>query len=157
MSNLYTSLAEVYDGMYRTLISYEDECKFYSEILKANQCSQVLEIGCGTGNLAIRLIENRFRYTGLDLSDQMLAIARREYPNGEFVKGDMRDFILPQKFEAAIITGRTISYLLSNKDVYGSFINLHKHLNSKGILCFDCIDANKFIPLSKKNSKLITQ
>src|SRR5258706_1380676 len=104
MSDLYTSLAEVYDGMYRTFINYEDECKSYSEILKANQCSQVLEIGCGTGNLASRLIQNGFRYTGLDLSDEMLAIARREYPNGEFVKGDMRDFILPQKFSIRIFS-----------------------------------------------------
>ncbi len=155
MSDLYTSLAEVYDGMYRTFINYEDESKFYSEILKANQCSRVLEIGCGTGNLASRLMENGFRYAGLDLSDEMLAIARREYPNGEFVKGDMRDFVLPKKFEAAIITGRTISYLLSNKDVYVSFLNICKHLNSKGILCFDCIDAYKFIPLIKKEEKII--
>ncbi len=155
MSNLYTSLAEVYDGMYRTFIDYEDECKFYSEILKANQCLQVLEIGCGTGNLAGRLIENGFRYTGLDFSEEMLTLARKNHPGGEFVKGDMRDFILPQKFDAAIITGRTISYLLSNKDVYDSFLNFHRHLNSKGILCFDCIDANKFIPLIKKDEKII--
>src|SRR5262245_58452648 len=99
MSHLYTSLAEVYDGMYRTFINYEDEFNFYSQILKSNHCNQVLEIGCGTGNLASRLIEKGFGYTGLDLSEDMLAIARKNYPQGEFVKGDMRTFDLSQKFE----------------------------------------------------------
>jgi len=45
MNDLYTSLAEVYDGMYRTFIDYEDEYNLYSEILKANHCNQVLKLG----------------------------------------------------------------------------------------------------------------
>ncbi|MBI1770620.1 MAG: methyltransferase domain-containing protein [Bacteroidetes bacterium] len=155
MNDLYTSLAEVYDGMYRTFINYEEELNLYGEILKANHCTQVLEIGCGTGNLASMLIENGFQYTGLDLSDAMLAIARRNLPLGEFVKGNMRDFNLLKKFEAAIITGRTLSYLVSNKDVYNSFVNFNKHLTGKGIICFDCINASKFIPSIKKDEKVI--
>ena len=154
MNDLYTSLAEVYDGMYRTFINYEEEFRCYSEILRAHQCTQVLEIGCGTGNLSGKLIENGFHYSGLDLSEEMLAIARKNYTQAEFVKGDMRDFDLCKKFQSAIITGRTISYLLSNKDVHVSFLNINKHLTSKGILCFDCIDANKFIPLIKEGEKI---
>src|ERR1041385_3079961 len=115
MNDLYTSLADVYDGMYRTFINYDDEFKFYSEILKANQCAEVLEIGCGTGNLASKFIENGFRYCGLDLSEEMLRIAKMNYPQGEFVGRDVRDFNLAQQFQSVIITGRTISYLLSNK------------------------------------------
>ena len=155
MNDLYTSLADVYDGMYRTFINYDDEFKFYSEILKANQCTEVLEIGCGTGNLASRLIENGFRYCGLDLSEEMLAIAKKNYAQGEFVKGDVRSFNLSQKFKSAIITGRTISYLRSNKDVYDSLVSINNHLSHNGILCFDFIDANRFIPLIKEGEKVI--
>ena len=157
MNHLYNSLAEVYDGMYRTFINYDEEFNFYSEILKKYHCVQVLEIGCGTGNLASRFIGNGFQYTGLDLSEDMLAIARRNHAGGEFVNGDMRDFHLSTEFQAAIITGRTISYLVSNEDVYDAFANFNKHISSKGIVAFDCIDASKFIPFIKKDEKVIHQ
>ena len=157
MNHLYTSLAEIYDGMYRTFINYDDEFNFYSKILENYRCTQVLEIGCGTGNLAGKFLRNGFRYTGLDLSEDMLTIARRNYVGGEFVKGDMRDFYLPAEFQAALITGRTISYLVSNTDVYDAFVNFNKHISSKGIVAFDCIDASKFIPLIKKDEEVIHQ
>jgi SAM-dependent methyltransferase len=155
MNDLYTSLAHVYDGMYRTFINYDDEFQVYGEILKTNQCTEVLEIGCGTGNLANKFMENGFRYCGLDLSDEMLVIARKNYPLGEFVKGDVRSLLLHRKFQSAIITGRTISYLLSNKDVYDSFASIAQHLKPKGILCFDFIDANRFIPQIKEGERIV--
>ncbi len=155
MNDLYTSLADIYDGMYRTFINYDEEFNFYSEILKANQCAEVLEIGCGTGNLASKFMESGFRYCGLDMSEEMLAIAKKNYPKGEFVKGDVRDFNLSKKFQSAIITGRTISYLLTNKDVYDSFGSINKNLTRKGILCFDFIDAKRFIPQINEGEKII--
>jgi SAM-dependent methyltransferase len=155
MNNLYTSLADVYDAMYRTFINYDDEFKLYSEILKNSQCNDVLEIGCGSGNLAGKFIENGFRYCGLDLSDEMLAIAKKNYPQGKFVRADVRNLNLKDKFQSAVITGRTISYLLSNKDVHDSFVSINKHLKSKGILCFDFIDANRFIPQIKEGEKVV--
>lgn len=155
MNDLYVSLADVYDGMYRTFINYDDEFKLYGEILKASQCTEVLEIGCGTGNLASKFMVNGFRYCGLDLSNEMLTIARKKYPQGEFVNGDVRNFNLLQKFQSVIITGRTISYLLTNKDVHDSFASIGKHLKNKGILCFDFIDANRFIPQIREGEKVI--
>jgi len=157
MNNLYTELSDIYEGMYQTFINYEAEFNFYSKILQDFHCKSVVEIGCGTGHLAHPLVNQGFEYMGLDLSVDMLAIARRNYPQYHFLEADMRNFNLAKSLDAAIITGRTISYLITNEDVYNTFKTIHHNLNDSGILCFDCIDANAFIPAIQEGKKIIHQ
>jgi SAM-dependent methyltransferase len=146
MSSLYHSLSEIYEGMYQTFINYDDEFRFYSKILSSHQCESLVEIGCGTGHLAQRFTQGKFQYSGLDLSEDMLTIARRKTPDAKFMAGDMRDFHLADKQDSCIITGRTLSYLITNMDVLAMFKSVHQNLKSNGIVCFDLIDALKFIP-----------
>lgn len=155
MSNLYTNLSEVYEAMYPSFINYGEEFAFYFNLLKKYHCKTVLEIGCGTGNLAIRFVKEEIDYTGLDQSEEMLLIASRNNPGGRFIQGDMRNFHLNKITDSAIITGRTISHLISDKDVQDTFRCINKNLNSAGIICFDCIDASKFIPLIRPGEKII--
>ncbi len=146
MSALYKNLSTVYEAMYQTFINYEEEYNFYSGLVAPYNTKSLLEVGCGTGHLAQYFIKNNFKYKGLDSSEDMLAIAQKNNPEGLFVKAMMQDFVLDSKVDAGIITGRTISYLLTNNEVSSTFNSIYKNLNPSGILCFDCIDANKFIP-----------
>lgn len=155
MSNLYGNLSDVYEAMYQSFINYNEEFAFYNNLLVKYHCKNVLEIGCGTGNLARRFVQNNIAYAGLDMSEEMLAIAKRNNPQSEFVQGDMRSFDLQRKADAAIITGRTISYLVPDEDVLAAFKSINKNLNDGGIVCFDCIDAAKFIPLINSEEKII--
>ena len=155
MNNLYSSLSEVYEAMYQSFINYENEYNFYSAILLQHNCKEVLEVGCGTGNLAERFTGAGFKYTGMDLSDDMLNIAKKNNPKSMFVKADMRDFELHKKIRSCIITGRTFSYLITNKDVYDALTAINKNLVTNGIVCFDFIDANKFIPQIKDGEKVV--
>ncbi len=154
MSKLYSQLAAVYQAMYQCFINYDEEYDFYSKILLRYQCRSILEIGCGTGNLASRFANGFFNYTGLDLSDDMLRIARKNNPLSVFNNHDMRHFELQLKSEACMITGRTISYLITDKDILDTFHSIHKSLTGSGILCFDFIDADKFIPLIDPAKKI---
>ena len=140
--------------MYQTFINYDEEYFFYADILNEYNCRSLVELGCGTGSLASRFIENGFNYTGLDLSNEMLARARRNNPMGSFVQGDMRNFQLAKKARVYIIAGRTISYLLSDEDVLNAFQSINANLDSSGIFCFDCIDSTKFIPLIRGSKKI---
>lgn len=155
MKELYHSLSAVYEAMYRSFINYQDEFLFYNDILTRYQCKSVIEIGCGTGNLADSFFKNGFTYTGLDVSEDMLNIARGKYPNLSFLQGDMRQFALDQKTESCIITGRTISYLLSNEDVLKTFHSINRSLEMGGIVVFDFIDALQFIPRIKDGEEII--
>lgn len=155
MSNLYKDLAPVYEAMYETFMDYDNELKFYSQILKKYNRSSVFEIGSGAGSLAKRFIESGFDYAGMDISDDMIALAQKTLSEVTFTQGDMRYFRLSAPVEAMIMVGRTISYLLTNDDVMATFSSVHSSLIEGGIFCFDAIDASKFIPSIHKNQVIV--
>lgn len=155
MKNLYQAHSDIYEMMYQTFINYDEEYEYYSNKLKKYNARSVFELGCGTGNLAGRFIANGFNYTGLDLNKAMLDIAQRKTPEAVFIEADMRNFELPQKKQACIIPARTISYLMFNKDAMNAFQAIDNNLQSGGILCFDNIDAAKFIPAIKNGKQVI--
>ncbi len=148
MPNLYTQLASVYDEIYQTLFDYDKEYAIYQGFLSKYQAESILEIGCGTGHLAKRFIADGYDYMGLDLNQEMLDIAAQNVlqkgQNTEgryFQQADMRNFQLPTTFDAALITGRTISYLLTNPDILSCFQSIKSCLKPNGLLIFDAIDA----------------
>jgi len=66
--------------------------------------SQVLDLGCGTGNpIARYIIDRGFHIVGVDQSQEMLAIAKRMIPEAELIHADMVDVRLNGKFAAAIV------------------------------------------------------
>jgi len=67
----------------------------------------------------------------------------------------MRDFKLKESVDAIIITGRSTSYLITNNDVNKTFESVYKNLTKEGIIIFDFIDANRFIPFTKENPIII--
>ncbi len=146
MEQLYKDLAAVYEAMYYTFVDYQKEYTFYSSLFKKYQKENLLEIGSGTGNLAAYFRENGFTYLGLDMSEEMTAIAKNKYPNAEFTVEDMRFFKIDKEVQGVVMAGRTISYLRSNKDVHNTFRSVANSLEKGGIFCFDFIDASRFIP-----------
>ncbi|MEZ7500306.1 class I SAM-dependent methyltransferase [Flavobacterium sp. Arc3] len=158
MATLYHGkMAEIYDAMYQTFVDYDEEYEFYNTFIKENNCKSILEIGSGTGNLAKRFKENQQDYIGLDYSESMISIARERNKNCTFIQGDMRDFNLEKKVDAIIITGRSTSYLTTNEDMEETFASLYNNITEEGIIAFDFIDANRFIPYIKENQKIIHQ
>jgi SAM-dependent methyltransferase len=145
MSKLYTNLANVYHEIYQTLFDYDEEFEFYDQHLKANKIESIVEIGCGTGNLAKRLVEANYAYLGLDIFQEMLAIAAKNAPKATFMQGDVRNFSLTQSSDCALITGRSISYLTSNQDILQAFQCINRCLKPNGLLMFDAIDAAKLL------------
>jgi SAM-dependent methyltransferase len=85
----------------------------------------------------------------------MIAIAKERNKNGTFIHGDMREFELEKPVDCILITGRSTSYLITNEDVNNTFDSIHKNLNKDGIIIFDFIDANRFIPFTKENEIII--
>lgn len=144
-------MAAIYDAMYQTFVNYDEEYAFYNTLIQENNCSSILEIGSGTGNLAKRFDENKQNYQGLDYSESMIEIAKERNQNCSFIQGDMRDFTLDNPVDAILITGRSTSYLISNSDINRTFDSLYKNSSDNGIIIFDFIDANRFIPFIKEN------
>ncbi|HKX86592.1 MAG TPA: class I SAM-dependent methyltransferase [Flavobacterium sp.] len=155
MATLYEGeMASIYEAMYQTFVNYDEEYAFYKNILDRYNCNSVIEIGAGTGNLAYRFSEDNFVYTGIDYSQDMLTIAKNKYPNLHLLHGDMRDFKLKKKANATIITGRTTSYIITNKDFHDALTAISNNLDGKRYLIFDFIDASRYIPFILDNKDI---
>lgn len=153
MSKLYTSLAKVYHEIYQSLFNYDDEFAFYDTYLKKNKVKSVVEIGCGTGNLAKRLVTANYDYIGIDLFQEMLDIAIENSPKINFKQGDVRNFTLPETTDCVLITGRSISYLTGNYDILQALKCINKCLSPQGVLMFDAIDAAQLFLNFKEENK----
>ena len=141
MNKLYTDWATIYDEIYQQLFDYNKDFAFYDSHLQAHNARTILELGCGTGHLALKFCSKDYAYTGIDMSANMLALAQARVPNAIFIESDIRRFYMAEKFDAVLMTGRTISYLIKNKDVIQTFECISKVLKSGGLLIFDAIDA----------------
>lgn len=156
MANLYEGkMAAIFDAMYQTFIDYDEEYQFYNNLLIEHYCKTILEIGSGTGNLAKRFLQNQADYIGLDYSESMIAIAQERNKTGIFITGDMREFELKKPVDSVLITGRSSSYLITNQDIHNTLDCIYKNLKKGGILIFDIIDANRFIPFTKENPVIV--
>lgn len=155
LSNLYgEELAKVFDTIYQGFIDYGEEFQFYAKKADNMGAKSVLEIGCGSGSLARYLAAHCEDYLGIDLSAHMLQLAKEKNPGVAFMQADMRSFKTSSKFDLALITGRSSSYLLSPDDLTRTFDATYESLHSDAQLIFDCIDARRFVPYIEKNPEV---
>jgi SAM-dependent methyltransferase len=99
--------------------------------------AHVFDLGCGTGQIAQRLLKRGYKVTGLDSSEEMLECARKNAPNAEFILDDARFFKLPPNFHAAISTDVVLNYVLNFEELKNSLQNVYNALLSNGVFAFE--------------------
>ena len=99
--------------------------------------TQVLDICCGTGQLAGELIRRGYEVTGIDGSDQMLKYARENAPTTPFIPSDVRAFMLMARFNIAFSTFDSLNHCLTLDDLELVFNNVYRQLETSGIFVFD--------------------
>jgi len=147
MKDEFSLQAEFYNEIWGKY-DYDADIKFLEAFFREYDCKKVIDIGCGTGNHAIRLSKLGFEVTGVDISPAMIKIAKeKDRAKIRFIQGDMRrleNIILKgQKFDAAICLGITISHLITNRDVQAFLNGLHKILRENGLFIFNARNARK--------------
>ena len=133
----YETFSYYYDSLMDP--SFYDE---YHQFIKDHaRFTTVLELGCGTGELAIRLSKNKKVVYATDLSKDMLEVARLKAMNNnvDLILGrvDMSDFSIDQKVELILCTCDSLNYLLTTKDVKNTFKNCYQSLKKEGTFIFD--------------------
>ncbi|MEK6898215.1 MAG: methyltransferase domain-containing protein [Nanoarchaeota archaeon] len=119
---------------------YGKECDFIEEIFRrfsGMPIKSVLDLGCGTGLHDKKLSERGYNITGLDISDEMIEIARARNPLSKFVVEDMSNFNLNKKFDAIICMFSALGYLTENKQIEEFFNSVTMHLKENGLLILD--------------------
>ena len=105
----------------------------------------VLELGCGTGRVAIPLAQDGHDVVGLDRSPAMLARAerhaRREGVTLRLVEGDMRSFSFSEAFPLIAIPFNTF-LMLAPSDRWACLARVREHLAPTGLLAVDCFQPD---------------
>lgn len=99
----------------------------------------ILDMGCGTGRLAVALAERGHRVTGADPSAGMMQVARNRAgaQRVTWVDSDSAHLALEERFDLIIMTGHVFQVFLEDDDVRSTLRNLRRHLAPAGRLAFE--------------------
>lgn len=135
----YGVFARVYDALMdeSLFLKWRD----YTSKHIPNTAANLLELGCGNGELGILLKKMGYDIVGLDLSEEMLAIAQEKQKEAEvdfpLIHGDMRYLSTLGMYEGIISFCDTLCYLPSPEDLTLVFNEVFAHLKKEGIFLFD--------------------
>jgi len=99
--------------------------------------ARILDLCCGTGQLAQILMERGYQVTGLDGSGEMLRFARENAPGAEFIQADARSFKLTAVYHAVVSTFDSLNHIMSLAELTSVFRNVFAALRGGGLFLFD--------------------
>jgi SAM-dependent methyltransferase len=116
---------------------YRKEADFIEECFERySKPKRILEIGCGTGNYTRIFSERGYGVTGIDISEEMLAVARGKC-DCNFLNMDIRNISLPLKFDCCLALFAVMGYVTDDSDLRKAFLKIREHLERGGIFIFD--------------------
>ncbi|MFX1302930.1 MAG: class I SAM-dependent methyltransferase [Promethearchaeota archaeon] len=127
----YNKIAELYYS-HRDLNKFKTELEKFSSLLSKN--THILDAGCGAGIPTAKFLSKKgFKVTGIDLSDKMLTLARKNVPDAEFIKMDINDIIFKENTFDGVISVYTLFHI-PKENHYSIFIKFFEILKPGGIL-----------------------
>ena len=145
----YESFASVYD-MFMEDIDYDMWLEYIKKICGKYNISPKLglDLGCGTGNMTIRMAQSGIDMIGIDISEQMLSEAvqksEKEGLKILYLLQDMREFELYGTVDIIISLCDSINYVTEPDDLLTVFKLVNNYLDPKGIFIFDVNTEYKF-------------
>ncbi|KUO75770.1 MAG: methyltransferase [Desulfosporosinus sp. BRH_c37] len=111
--DFYRALSEYYDEIFPLKGAQKT---FLHDYLNQESLRSVLDIGCGTGTLALELSQIGIRVLGVDLSEEMIEISRKKAhetgSTASFSLADMRDLgSITELFDGIVCLGNTLAHV----------------------------------------------
>jgi len=138
----YSQLAQIYDYVMRH-VNYSRWAHYLRDLFcEADlEVTNVLDIACGTGNLAIKLCELGFRVAGFDESLGMVeaakAKARARRPHIPIWRGSMTSFAVKRPVDAIVCTYDSINYCMNESACSKVFERAAEAIRPGGVFVFD--------------------
>lgn len=142
----YAGFAKVYD-CFMDDVPYGIWRDFLVEMLRENGIENglVCELGCGTGRMTRLLAQSGYDMIGIDVSQEMLSIAREQESSGIlYLAQDMREFELYGTVRAVVSVCDSMNYLLEESDLLQVFQLVNNYLDPEGLFLFDLNTDYKF-------------
>ena len=149
MTEPYSVLAGYYDRLMEDT-DYGAWCDFYRACFAKYGVSvtRILDLACGTGNLTIPLAAAGYEMTGIDLSSEMLALARKKADDAGLQiclsEQNIAGFDAGGTYDAAVCGFDGINYLTDAADVRACFAHVARALADGGLFLFDVNTPYKY-------------
>jgi SAM-dependent methyltransferase len=154
---IYSGFAQVYDKF--MALPYEDWADYIEGLwqdfgggLPYKKPRLVLDLACGTGSITGILSARGYDMIGLDISAEMLTIAKQKNPDILFLNQDMRDFELYGSVDAIICLCDSLNYILEYEELVQVFKLTANYLNPGGIFIFDINTEYKYREILADNN-----
>ncbi len=120
---------------------YQDWLSFVNRYQKERESLKIMELACGTGKVAVQLAHDGHKVTGVDLSDDMLAIAydlmQEEEVHLQLVQADMRELDEIDSFDMVTCFSDSLCYLFEEEELEQVFQGVYQNLAEGGTFLFD--------------------
>ncbi|HKM99909.1 MAG TPA: class I SAM-dependent methyltransferase [Candidatus Binataceae bacterium] len=133
---MYTKSAAFYDAIY-SFKNYPAEAAQLHSIIRKHKRSpgkRLLDMACGTGQHIHALRAHQYEAVGLDLEENLLAVARKRNPGVTFHCADMLDFDLGATFDVVTCLFSAIGYMTTVDRMRRAVANMARHLVPGGVL-----------------------
>lgn len=136
----YENLALVYDRLMENA-PYDEWVRFTNHFIKNKQINSVVDLGCGTGEITLRLAEPNRQLFGVDLSADMLSVAEQKAidlaKQVRWIKQDIRELEGFIDIDLCVSYCDVINYITAEQDLERVFNRVYESLSEQGIFIFD--------------------
>lgn len=141
----YSSLAKYYDLLHNQK-DYSWEANDFLKLInkyKKTEWNYLLDIACGTWN-HISYFKEYFQCDGLDISKDLIDLAKQKNNDSKFFVWNMIDFVLPNKYDAITSLFSSTSYLSKEFEIEKTLANFYNHLNIWWVLLIENVYIKDF-------------
>lgn len=131
--SFFDPIASSYDSWYeRPLGKFVDEVETRAafELFQPKAGMYVLDVGCGTGNFSIKLAKLGVKIVGIDISEEMLKIARQKAEKLgleiEFKKMNVYSLEFPSNHFDGVFSMATFEFIEDPKSAYNEMVRVLK-------------------------------
>ncbi|MFC3039122.1 class I SAM-dependent DNA methyltransferase [Virgibacillus xinjiangensis] len=137
----YQQMAYLYDRLMEHA-PYDQWLDFTEKVfrLSEKEINKVADLGCGTGEITMRLAGKGYDMTGVDYSEDMLTYAEHKTSRSNpihWVCQDLRDLEGHGDYDAAVSYCDVINYITDPQDLREAFGNIAAMLADGGLFLFD--------------------
>jgi ubiquinone/menaquinone biosynthesis C-methylase UbiE len=135
---LYRELAGYYDLIY-SFKDYRKEAVRVKALVskyKKSEGNQLLDVACGTGH-HLEYLKDEFVCTGVDVSSEILEVARKNVEGVVFEQRDMTTLNLDRKFDVITCLFSSIGYVKTYSNLEKTIQNFAKHLKNGGTVLIE--------------------
>lgn len=136
---IYGGFASVYD-IFMDNIPYDEWFRYLKGLLERYGVFEglVVELACGTGEMTRRLSGAGYSMIGVDLSGEMLAVAREKCGKEVLLlQQDMRKLDLYGTAKAMVCVCDGMNYICREEELQQVFAGVYTFLEEKGVFIFD--------------------